>query len=430
MIMIDSLKNPKIKYIKLRGFVGGNTDRQLAKQPVEKWQDSRNQYDYETAQQFAQLGYWVGMVVPVGMIVVDIDTPEGLDWLKANYQQCPILQETRNGYHALYALPSGISITGTHHTVNAGFKPTFRAGGKNYICVAPSEGYKWVNCGDMAELPHDLHPLSNQKISKPINSAAKNVEKIEKLTSTTNIKKDIYEKFGEYSKVSAPTFQLAREIENAKKGTKHHTRHSCVLRFVSWAKAGDVEWAEFAYLMKVAEKHTQHPHKTLSQMYTQFQYGVEKGYAARYRAPEKVGKSFAQVRNEVKRMVARKAKDSCAMAVYVTARELASIAPLNSRNMMKLLKEFKVRSAKENGYLVPVIRQKVRGIRAFFTASIVPVLTFKKVKTGKTHSQVTNAPQPIIEAMQGPGIIQKFYKLATQIMAPDPLWAEVLAIDW
>lgn len=106
------------------------------------------------------LGGWIGVRVPAGIVALDIDTDEGRTWVQANLKKEWTVSQTKNGYHLLFKAPE-VEISGSTHSVQAGFKVTFRAAGKNQILVAPTPDRQWLGpiADEPPELPEALRPI-------------------------------------------------------------------------------------------------------------------------------------------------------------------------------------------------------------------------------------------------------------------------------
>lgn len=115
------------KYIKLKG-----------KKPVEKWQE--NQYTFQEVYPWVTSGNPIGLVVPHGLIVVDIDSTYTANTLLANISllgNCGVFKTPR-GLHLVYSsegtekIKNGSKVTTALHD-----QVDYRTAGKGYI-VYPS----------------------------------------------------------------------------------------------------------------------------------------------------------------------------------------------------------------------------------------------------------------------------------------------------
>lgn len=133
-------------------------DYQAGKAPVQTgWPQLRPSLDEALA--WHNAGGWIGVVVPSGCVVLDIDTPSGIAWLERNLNPAWSVQKTPNGSHVLVALNEVEGITGATHPCNAGFKITYRTAGRNQIAVAPSPGREWLSLHDvLVPIPYELQP--------------------------------------------------------------------------------------------------------------------------------------------------------------------------------------------------------------------------------------------------------------------------------
>lgn len=89
----------------------------------------------------------VGIAVPSGFVVVDVDSEDARDSLREAGLALPdtARQRTPRGWHYVYALPDGVEIRQTASEVLPGVDT--RTGGKGYIVAAPSvvsgRAYEW-----------------------------------------------------------------------------------------------------------------------------------------------------------------------------------------------------------------------------------------------------------------------------------------------
>jgi hypothetical protein len=101
--------------------------------------------------------YNIGLAVPPGLVVVDVDRPASLESLKALDLDLPstATQRTpRGGWHFVYALPPGIELRQTAGEIATGVDT--RAAGRGYIVAAPSKvngkPYRW----EVPPLPENI----------------------------------------------------------------------------------------------------------------------------------------------------------------------------------------------------------------------------------------------------------------------------------
>ncbi|MEZ7892703.1 MAG: hypothetical protein QMC67_13240 [Candidatus Wallbacteria bacterium] len=145
-----------------------------AKEPIEKNFTSSDfkESSYEEIKQHIENGGWLGVLIPKGYISLDIDKDhhsidQALEVIKKrNYKTN--LAKTKNGYHAYFKDLADLKGS-TDVFVKHGYKLTYRAGGKNYVVVPPSDGREWIgNINDMdslLELPAEFQPLNDKDIN-------------------------------------------------------------------------------------------------------------------------------------------------------------------------------------------------------------------------------------------------------------------------
>jgi hypothetical protein len=105
-------------------------------------------------------------VIPPGFVVLDIDNDkweERLDAVKAiciKHGLFPPIHKTNKGVHVFFK--TSVNIPGdSKGTTKAGFKVTYRAGGKNLLILAPENNRTWeipLN-GSLPEIPVELRPF-------------------------------------------------------------------------------------------------------------------------------------------------------------------------------------------------------------------------------------------------------------------------------
>ena len=111
-------------------------------------------------EQWQAAGGWIGWVIPPGFVVLDIDNDkweERLDAVKAiciKHGLFPPIHKTNKGVHVFFK--TSVNIPGdSKGTTKAGFKVTYRAGGKNLLILAPENNRTWeipLN-GSLPEIP-------------------------------------------------------------------------------------------------------------------------------------------------------------------------------------------------------------------------------------------------------------------------------------
>jgi hypothetical protein len=106
----------------------------------------------------------LGVIVPAGVVVGDIDEAANLAWLEANPTPGSAIQQTVNGKHVWWRLPPGVEITAASHvTGRNGVQWTPRVAAKNAVIVAPTPGRAWIvplpdDLGELAQIPEGLIP--------------------------------------------------------------------------------------------------------------------------------------------------------------------------------------------------------------------------------------------------------------------------------
>ncbi|KSU86568.1 hypothetical protein AS180_17935 [Priestia veravalensis] len=168
---------PNGKIIKLRGYTNGNDDYQKAKSPSGKtWTYFSND---EQISNWIEKGGWIGVRIPTGLYLVDVDDTQEGELLKE-------LLEGENVNHHVIKTPNGLQFIFKGETdqtnkqgqyqkyVNRlGITQDTRAAEKGYI-VFPTENTKGrhviaQSMGELDELPHYLYKVWNgQKTPSPM----------------------------------------------------------------------------------------------------------------------------------------------------------------------------------------------------------------------------------------------------------------------
>ena len=121
----------------------------------------------EAAIAWVEKGGFLGVLVPEGAVVIDLDQPEGLTWFESEYAAHPErfgpVFKTKHGYHAWFRLPAEVHLNGgASYLTISGFKVTQRVGLKNYVLMPPSEDKELVtpdaDFRDLPMLPVELWP--------------------------------------------------------------------------------------------------------------------------------------------------------------------------------------------------------------------------------------------------------------------------------
>ncbi|EOQ02280.1 hypothetical protein KOY_02269 [Bacillus cereus VDM021] len=169
---------PGAKIIKLTGYTNGNRDYQKAKSPIGSWQNSSS-LNEEQINTWIETGGWIGVRIPKGFYLVDIDNTQEGELLKE-------LLEGENINHHAIKTPNGLQFIFKGEmdtTLNQGQYQKYvnrlgltqdtRAAEKGYI-VFPTENTegRYVlsqSIGGLDELPHYLYKVWNaQKTPSPM----------------------------------------------------------------------------------------------------------------------------------------------------------------------------------------------------------------------------------------------------------------------
>lgn len=168
---------PNGKIIKLKGYTNGNNDYQKAKSPSGKtWTYFSND---EEITNWIEKGGWIGVRIPTGLYLVDVDDTQEGELLKE-------LLEGENVNHHVIKTPNGLQFIfkgETDQTIKQGQYQKYvnrlgiaqdtRAAEKGYI-VFPTENTKGrhviaQSMGKLDELPHYLYKVWNgQKTPSPM----------------------------------------------------------------------------------------------------------------------------------------------------------------------------------------------------------------------------------------------------------------------
>lgn len=169
----EEYQQKNIEYLKSQGKTGPEIDRyKIAKHPLFNMEKNFTAETYAGAsldsliENYENDG-WVGLVVAPGYIVLDVDKDrhsiQQVEFFIKNKNYKTNITKTQNGLHIYFKDPSG-KIKGSDDVfVKAGFKITFRAGGKNYIIPPPSNGREWIgeviDFKTVEDLPAPFQPL-------------------------------------------------------------------------------------------------------------------------------------------------------------------------------------------------------------------------------------------------------------------------------
>lgn len=136
--------NIKPVFIKLKGYSGGNTDYQRAKHPIDKDWTHAQGLTRDEIDAWLSKGGWIGLIVPEGYIIVDIDDIDTFQQLQGRLQAHNIKHhaiKTPNGGQ-LFFKDTGRVKTQQAKTITAGgIVVDYRLAGKGQI-VCPNDNIK------------------------------------------------------------------------------------------------------------------------------------------------------------------------------------------------------------------------------------------------------------------------------------------------
>ena len=151
---IDMIRGifPKCRIIKLYGYADGNNDYQKAKTPYKDQRgftspEFKQASDDELIAWMAQKG-WIGLVIPLGHIIVDFDTSDAQAAIDMLDQMRVIRHtiKTPRGHQVIFKDTKSVATQRTKQLTKAGFIVDYRLANKGYI-VLPSEqtdGRYWI----------------------------------------------------------------------------------------------------------------------------------------------------------------------------------------------------------------------------------------------------------------------------------------------
>ncbi len=162
--------NPVI--IPLLGYLGGNKDYQRAKAPIERsWTLS----DYkglneEQAEEHIRRGGWIGLRIPSGYILVDLDNPDIGEWLRKLIEKINLrahIIKTPNGWQFIFKDMGKVERQGAKVLTRGMLTVDYRLAGKGYTVLPTTntEGREWINISldGLSPLPNWLEPLRQAK---------------------------------------------------------------------------------------------------------------------------------------------------------------------------------------------------------------------------------------------------------------------------
>ncbi len=151
-----------------------------AKEPITKGYTKPDYKDLtlEECETWEAAAGWIGWVIPPENVTLDIDGPGWEERLRAIKAICsraglnPPIHRTNNGVHIFF---KGANIPGNSQgTTKAGFKVTYRTGGKNQLILAPTNDRTWeipLN-GNLPAIPAELRPYDYKNKEDVLNVLA------------------------------------------------------------------------------------------------------------------------------------------------------------------------------------------------------------------------------------------------------------------
>lgn len=124
----------------------------------------------EEIQGWLKEGGWIGWLIPEGLLALDAEDATAIAYIEKLCKRhgiSPSVHNTDRGKHYLFrtqkAMPGASKIN-----TKSGVPVTYRAGGKNYLILAPISGRTWAvwkSSAELPELPPELHPYDrNNKV--------------------------------------------------------------------------------------------------------------------------------------------------------------------------------------------------------------------------------------------------------------------------
>jgi hypothetical protein len=120
-----------------------------AKQPIIKGYTDPNYkgLTIKECEEWESKDGWIGWLIPIGLIVLDIDKVGWEERFATVKQICrkrglnPPIHKTNNGVHVFFETP--LNIPGNTTYTKSGIRVTYREGGKNQLILAPVNGRTW-----------------------------------------------------------------------------------------------------------------------------------------------------------------------------------------------------------------------------------------------------------------------------------------------
>lgn len=128
------------KIIPLVGYSNGNTDYKRAKTPIVKWQDSPGLSQEEARAWIEQKG-WIGLVIPEGHILIDVDARDTGDVLQRCFHDNGLRYigiKTPGGHQFFFKDSGRVKYQGSKMLTVSGLVVDYRLPEKGYI-VLPTE---------------------------------------------------------------------------------------------------------------------------------------------------------------------------------------------------------------------------------------------------------------------------------------------------
>lgn len=171
---IEKYVQAGFKLIPLKGYSPENPqkDYKFAKTPAQGvrgfTEENFTALSVEDAERKLSEGFWLGGVIPKNLLFIDAED-EKVNWLNSYFQTIqvdPSVHTTKKGVHYGFKY-QGNGISGDSMAFcKAGFKITYRAGGKNFLVLAPSDGRTWKlwkDFSDLPDLPEGMYPLNHSQ---------------------------------------------------------------------------------------------------------------------------------------------------------------------------------------------------------------------------------------------------------------------------
>lgn len=157
---LDFFKTTALKIFPLVGYSNGNTDYKTAKTPAVKWKNSPG-LSLQDAQTWIEQKGWVGLVIPPGFILIDVDDQNTGETLYRAFQDeglhC-ISIKTPNGYQFLFHDIGRVKYQAAKMLTIGGLVVDYRLSGSGYT-VLPTENTEGREVIHIPEEELDPMPL-------------------------------------------------------------------------------------------------------------------------------------------------------------------------------------------------------------------------------------------------------------------------------